>query len=279
MFAPPLFLLGPFAVLIALSRPRVWREWAWLVAAVVGLLAWLAVGGEDALLPLAIRITGGLFTGVFVVLAWRRPEAPVRLATLAALAALGATWAWGESVGIRLGEVIAATERQTAGWYATLFASDPALRQAMVEGARTVARLFPAMLFLHAVAGGALAWRWYHWVAGHPWGDPGVRFASFRFNDHLIWGALATLALALSPVVDPWRLAAENGLMVWGVMYAVRGLAVLWGSIQRVSLAVRVALLLATVVLLPFASGGLLAIGLADTWIDVRSRLSPSSST
>ena len=72
-------------------------------------------------------------------------------------------------------------------------------------------------------------------------------------------------------------MAGANVLLVWGALYATRGLAVVTFFGRRTPPVVLVALALITVVMLPFVLGGLTIVGLADTWLDFRRRLTPAT--
>jgi uncharacterized protein YybS (DUF2232 family) len=74
-------------------------------------------------------------------------------------------------------------------------------------------------------------------------------------------------------VPEPWRLLGANLLLVLGVLYAARGLAVVAAQSRGVSAPVRAILTLISLFLLPFVVGGLTLLGLADTWLDFRRRL------
>jgi hypothetical protein len=143
--------------------------------------------------------------------------------------------------------------------------------------ADTVSFLYPALLAIAAIAGLRLAWAWYHRIADHPVGAPPAPFSRFGFSDQLVWGWVVGLALALTP--DPaWvRLAGANVLLVWGALYATRGMAVFVSGARRTPPSVLAALALVTLVLLPFVLCGLTMVGLADTWLDFRRRLTPST--
>ena len=145
---------------------------------------------------------------------------------------------------------------------------------AYVDGPR-LARLMPGLLALQALAGTALASWWHHRVASSPLGPPPAAFREFRFNDHLIWGAIFGLGLLLVPLPTEGRAAAANFLIVWVGLYAARGVAIVAtvlgaapGSLKL--LAAGLAILLA-----PVALGAAVTLGLADTWLDIRGRLRP----
>jgi hypothetical protein len=65
--------------------------------------------------------------------------------------------------------------------------------------------------------------------------------------------------------------------MVLAALYAVRGLAVFSVGSKRVPGAVIATLALIAMFLLPFVVGGLTLLGLADTWLDFRRRLTAST--
>jgi uncharacterized protein YybS (DUF2232 family) len=141
----------------------------------------------------------------------------------------------------------------------------------------SASQLYPALLALAGIAGLRLAWSWYHRLAVHPLGAPPAPFRAFSFSDQLVWGWVIALALALAPVPEPWQVAGANLLLVLGVLYAARGLAVALAQTGGVAGPVAVVLGLVTLFLLPFVVGGLTLLGLADTWLDFRRRLATPS--
>ena len=72
-------------------------------------------------------------------------------------------------------------------------------------------------------------------------------------------------------------MAGANLLLVLGVLYAARGLAVVLTQAGGVAGPVAAVLGFIAVFLLPFVVGGLTLLGLADTWLDFRRRLSTPS--
>jgi uncharacterized protein YybS (DUF2232 family) len=143
--------------------------------------------------------------------------------------------------------------------------------------ADTISLLYPGLLALAAIAGLRLAWAWYHRIADRPVGAPPLPFPGFAFSDQLIWGWVIGLALALVP--EPWwaPVGGANILLIWCALYATRGLAVIVFFGRRTPPAVLVALAMVTLVLLPFVVGGLTIVGLADTWLDFRRRLTSAT--
>jgi hypothetical protein len=85
------------------------------------------------------------------------------------------------------------------------------------------------------------------------------------------------LGLSLSPLPEVWRAVGANILMVWAVLYAMRGLAVFTAGSKRVPTPIIATLTVVAMFLLPFVVGGLTLLGLADTWLDFRRRLAAST--
>jgi hypothetical protein len=284
----PLFVLGPLAGLLLASRPTTAREWAWVVAA----LAWCGM-----LLAVPAGIAGqtfkawGLFvTAGFVVLMFTRRREPMIGACLASLFGFGAVTFWNWSLGTRWRDVQLAVEH--AGWELCRQLLDQAravgagssegaqkyaevLRlyaEGLAPGVSLMADLYPGLLFLGALPGLALAWAWYHRVAVKPVGAPSRGFAEFRFSDQLVWVVLLAGGALLVPLPPLLAGAVANVALVAGGLYAARGAAILWGSLESFPTAVLVIMFFGVLLILPVAVGGCFAIGLADTWVDFRRR-------
>ena len=129
------------------------------------------------------------------------------------------------------------------------------------------------MLAIAAIAGLRLAWAWYHRLASRPLGTPPAPCRFFGFNDPLVWAWVAAAALVLVPVPEAWRLLGANLILVLGVLYAARGLAVVMTQAGGIAAPVAAAVTLVALLVLPFIVGGLTLLGLADTWLDFRRRL------
>ena len=279
LVAPPVFLLGPLVGLLLVSRPASWREWVWLV----GLVAWSAIWLEQAggLGGQLIRAAAVLVSGAYVALTLWRPSNRLGQAVAATALAAGALAAWMQHLGIAPGSVRRAIEADL-GAYARLLqtqVADAASRELLQEFTRaggTVAQLYPGLLALGAIGGLRLAWAWYHRIAARPLGPAPLPFVAFAFSDQMVWGWVAALSLYLFGA-DGWHMAGANLLLVWAVLYAVRGLAVFSAGSARVPAPVVATLALVAVFLLPFVAGGLLLLGVADTWLDFRRRLATPS--
>jgi predicted membrane protein DUF2232 len=284
LVAPPVLFFGPLAGLLLWSRPASVREWLWLVGAGVLCAAWLNQSG--GLAAQFARAGAVLLTGTFLALTVWRPSARFSR-VLAATAWAGAAlvlWMW--HLGVGWAEVRHAVEHDLWTYNRELImrlgqaapgTNAKALLDEMASMVRTVGALFPALLSLASLAGLRLAWSWYHRIARHPLGPPPTPFAAFEFSDQLVWGGVVGLGLCLSPLPDTWQAIGANLLMIWAVLYAVRGLAVFSAGSRRVPGPVIATLTVIAMLLLPFVLGGLTLLGLADTWLDFRRRLAASA--
>jgi hypothetical protein len=276
-----MFLFGPLAGLLILSRPATLREWAWLLGALAWSALWLqqagGLGGQFA------RSAAVLVSGSFLALTlWRPSNRLSRALAATAGAALGlAVWMYG--LGLPWSALREAVEKELLAFQSVLrtawrgtqgFAELSAQMSAMAD---TVSMLYPGLLALAAIAGVRLALAWYHRIAARPVGAPPAPFPAFTFSDQLIWGWVVGLALALVPEPEWAQAVGANILLVWGALYATRGLAVVVTVARRTPPAVLAAIALVTVVLLPFVLGGLTIVGFADTWLDFRRRVTPAT--
>jgi hypothetical protein len=269
-----------------LSRPASLREWIWLAVAAVAIGAALeAPGGLATSLEHSATV---LVTGGVLALTLWRPQPIFRRAALAALAALAAVVVWCAVYGVTWGEVEAATRGEWSTWRTATLENvrrqDPPLdvaTQARLESltnsvAETAPTLYPALLFLAALLGPVVAWGWYHRIARRPLPPAPGRFAEFRFNDHAVWVVVAALGLLLAAPSETLRDVGRNLLFVGAVLYGLRGLAVVAYTGARTPRAVLVTLAFVSLFLFPFVAGGLVLLGLADTWLDFRRRPAPS---
>jgi hypothetical protein len=281
LFAPPVFVFGPLAGLLLVSRPGTAREWLWLLAGGAWSALWLQqVGGVGAQVTRAAAV---LLCGAFLALTLWQPSNGVGRAvgaTATAGAVLG-LWMW--RLGIGWSRLMNGVNQELSQYESVVREQwrSAGAPQELIDQAGTlvhsVSQLYPALLALAGIAGLRLAWSWYHRLAVHPLGVPPAPFRTFGFSDQLVWGWVVALALALAPVPEPWRLAGANLLLVLGVLYAARGLAVVLSQAGGVAGPVAAVLGVIAVFLLPFVVGGLTLLGLADTWLDFRRRLSTPS--
>jgi predicted membrane protein DUF2232 len=284
LLAPPVFLFGPLAGLLLLSRPGTVREWLWLFAAAGLSVMWLNQPG--GLATQFARAAAVLVAGTFLALTVWRPSGQFSR-VLVAVALAGAAlvgWMWHFDIG--WSQIQRALEHDLwtsnrelitrLGQAASRSSGQEVLDQ-MSAIVHTMASFYPALLTLASVAGLTLAWRWHHRIARHPLGASPAPFTAFHFSDQLVWGWVVGLGLCLLSLPAPWQAIGVNLLMVWAVLYAVRGLAVFSAGSQRVPGPVMATLTLVAMFLLPFVLGGLTLLGLADTWLDFRRRLAASA--
>lgn len=281
LLAPPMFLFGPLAALLLVSRPATLREWAWLVGAVAWSALWLQqAGGLGAQFA---RSAAVLVSGSFLALTLWRPSNQVSRALAATAGGALALAAWMYGLGLRWSAVRAAVEEELVTFQSALRTGWSGgegwsgMSAQMSEMADTVSMLYPALLALAAIAGLRLAWAWYHRIADHPVGAPPAPFPAFAFSDQLIWGWVIGLALALVPEPEWARVTGANVLLVWGALYATRGLAVVVTVASRTPGVVLAVIALITLILMPFVLGGLTIVGFADTWLDFRRRVAPAT--
>ena len=282
MLAPPVLLFGPFAGLSLLAGPRTVREWLWLLATGAWCVLWLNQSG--ALAGQFTRAAAVLLTGTFLALTVWRPSARFSRALVATGIAGMALVAWMWHLGIGWSELQHAVEQDL--WSAnrelimrlgqTATGGGTQLLDEMSAMVRTIGALYPALLSLAGLAGLRLAWAWHHRIAQRPLGQEPMGFASFEFSDQLVWGWVLGLALCLLPLPAGWGAVGTNVLLIWAFLYAARGLAVFSAGSKRVPGHVIATLTVVAMFLLPFVIGGLTLLGLADTWLDFRRRLTAS---
>jgi hypothetical protein len=269
---PALFLAGPLAGLLLLTRPRTFRERTWLGAALLGAAATLLLGPSSAAHDL-LRASGLVFTGALVVLSARTTGTGLGNVTRALGLTVIAIGGGALALGVEWPSVRGSLERELQDGVDFVF-SGSGLSAAQVAFLDLVvaqtARLYPGIVALGALAGGTLAGALTRQVAVRPVPGKSTRFTEFRFNDHVVWGAAATLAMALAPLSGPWADLVANLVLVWAGLYGTRGAAVAVTLTRALPTPLRLALSLSALVLLPYALGGLALLGLADTWLDLR---------
>lgn len=130
-------------------------------------------------------------------------------------------------------------------------------------------RVFPALLLLQSLVVLALAWAVYHRVGRERVGPPLSRLRDFRFDEMLVWPVVIGLLCLALPLGETVRWVGYNLLMLFGVLYALRGLGVVvWFLAPGPVMAVMLTLfILFTWPYIMLAAAGL---GLGDTWFDWR---------
>jgi len=136
--------------------------------------------------------------------------------------------------------------------------------------------LVPAMLALESLAALAMAWALYHRFGRVRLGPPLAPLKDLRFHDAFIWGLIAGLLALVVPMPDALRVIGINLLVVFGTLYALRGLGVLLWYLAPG----RWMMVVWTIVLVMFwtvIAAVALVIGVVDTWLDLRNRPRPKS--
>lgn len=279
------FALGPIGVLLLVSGLRTTRERLWLSAIVAWTVLWLFQPAGVA--TQIIRGGGIMVTGAFVAAVLWRPERLGRNVAIAVAAGLAGTLWWTWILGVTWERVEFALTRATWATFQTMARSmaafdGPGAAEDAAAGIALMVRLFPGLAVLAAGTGLLVAWAVYQRVALRPVGGPAAPFINFRGSDHLLWGLVVPLAILISPARDTLDLVAVNALLVFGVIYVIRGAAILtWfmRSKSRLGSLGLGLLAIAALFVLPIAGSGLLLLGIVDTWIDIRRRPMPPPST
>jgi hypothetical protein len=130
-----------------------------------------------------------------------------------------------------------------------------------------VAALLPALVALESLAALALAWGAYRRLSPVQIGPPLSPLTEFTFNDQLVWGLAVGATLCLLPAFEEGRNAGYNLLLFFGALYLIRGVGILaWMAKGRYVYVVILSLLPQVFVIVT------LALGLGDTWLDLRKR-------
>ncbi len=274
---PPLCLAGPLLARMLIWRPRTPRAWAWTGGAAL-LAAATVTGGTPSVARDVVLVYGAAFTAGFLALRTWRPGPVFARAAVAAVDAALLVAVGGWALGLEWGTVhaaFAAQFRPGVDFVVTTTGMTAERADALRRTMDALAVVYPGVAILGAMAGGPLAEAIAWHVAGRPDVLEPAPLRTFRFNDHLVWGAILTLGLALASLAPPWPVVAANALAIWIGLYVARGVAVALARSGAWPRGARAALFLGAVLLLPYALGALLLVGLADTWLDFRRPMTP----
>lgn len=237
------------------------RGWAILLAASFGVVSlW------SNTMPFFSRalFSIGLAAGIGFLIALSSPSGIARFQHAA-----------GEELTRRVSTTIANIEegRNTPDWQ-ELAARAPALdtwnddSETMMRAIPSLAAsLLPALLALESLAALALGWGAYRRLSPVQIGPPLSPLTEFTFNDQLVWGLAVGATLCLLPAFEEGRNAGYNLLLFFGALYLIRGIGILaWMARGRYVYVVILSLLPQVFVIVT------LALGLGDTWLDLRKR-------
>jgi Predicted membrane protein (DUF2232) len=240
------------------------RGWAVLLAASFGLVSlWSATS------PFFVRALAavGLATGVGFLIALSSPSGIARFQHAA-----------GEEFTRRVSNTVERIQQSmdTPEWK-QLAAKVPSLdtwndesEAAMRSIPDHTASLLPALLALESLAALALGWGIFQRLSPVKIGPRLSPLTEFRFNDQLVWGVAVGATLCLLPAFAEGRNAGLNLLVFFGVLYLIRGLGVLaWIARGRYAVIVILSLIPQVCIMLGVLA---LALGLGDTWLDLRRR-------
>jgi hypothetical protein len=133
------------------------------------------------------------------------------------------------------------------------------------------ASLLPSLLALESLAALALGWGIYQRLSTVKIGPMLSPLMDFRFNDQLVWGLAVGGTMSLLPAFAEAKNAGFNLLIFFGALYLIRGIGVLaWMSKGRYAVILILSLIPQVFIAVT------LALGLGDTWLDLRRRPKPS---
>lgn len=287
MLAPSLFLLGPLALLLLVSRPASWREWTWLLLAIAGVVA--SVLAPATLFDQTLRGYGAFFAGAFVIAALLGIRSLATRSLLSVVVAAAGVTAWYLKLHLRFIDLRTVVATQTWDAYRQVFPELPAtlppkgvdfvgsnaisdFGRQIADSVSATSDLTPGLMTLVLLLGGWLAWNWYYRITRRPIGPAPRPFVEFRFNDQLVWLLVLVVGASLFARDAALVTLSANLFVVLGGLYAARGIAVAQCALRRVSPWFALVLYLLAIPVLPFA---LFSIGFADTWLDLRRRLEP----
>lgn len=158
--------------------------------------------------------------------------------------------------------------------------ADDAVRAVMDTVAALQVAVFPAMLGLSTISALGLAVIVRGWLGGEP-GRAIEPLRNFNFNDHLVWIWLIGLALIVAPIGEIAARVGSNAVLFMGLLYVVRGAAVLLSLVGGISVIMGLVGGLVALLIYPLLALLLLValvVGLGDTWLNIRGRLKSQES-
>lgn len=269
-----LLIFVPLALMLAALPP--WRP-GWVVVGLAGLYLVLSGPGTGLLVDFG-RGWSLIVGGWFVVAAAFYGAAPFLKRGLVAVAGGVATVA--AMLGLSNPAVLAGLDRAVRGRMdaglgvvreMSAVAGRPGLVDALERGSEVQALLYPAMLGVSTLAGLAVAWWLYRRLTVRV-SDGLSPLREFRFADGWVWVLIGGLALLLLPLDGLADRAGGNLLVFMAALYALRGAAVLLVVGGSPGVVGWLLVVLVGLLLYPLVMIAMFAIGLSDTWLDLRTR-------
>lgn len=224
-----------------------------------------------------LLLVGGWFAAL--TLAWpARPFLPRALMALAGstvwtgglLLALGGLERADQLVRDRILGAAGATRELMGGM--TGGSLDPALALALERTVDVQIVLVPAIILMATLAAMAAGW-WICIRIRTGSGDGLGRLRNFRFAEGLIWLLIAGLGLGLvAEWSGGWGRTGLNMAVFMGALYALRGFGVLLFLTGGLSWFGWGLLILGFLLAAPFLLAAALVVGVADSWLDLRTR-------
>lgn len=265
------------ALLVAAGLERL-RERA--TAVLVGgagflLLAGVATDPLDAALGAYTLIVAAAFAGGALL----APGGVLRQAVRATLWGIAGTGALG--LGLRgsafWGELHWSAVRQASSAVRFAVQLRPDAYPVFEPMVRFFGEAFPGLVALQTLAALALAWQWHARLAPRPLGPPLAAFRQFRFADQWVWGLVVAALVWVVPKLAVLKGAALNVGLVLGVLYFLRGTAIivaLAGAAGLPGWTLVAGAVVSSVLVVPLLLlvPGLWALGVFDTWLAFRQR-------
>lgn len=268
-----LLIFVPLALMLVALPPR---RPGWVMVGMAGLAFLLSGPGTGTLTNFGrgwSLIIGAWFVIAAVMLSRSGFVGRGLLAVAGAFGTVAGLAVWDS--GLAMGVERAVRMRLQTGLGSVLgmpsLAARPAMVEALERGAEAQALLYPAMLALSSLAGLAIAWWVFRRLTVRD-SEALAPLREFRFADSMVWALIIGIALLLLPWDGLADRAGSNLLVFVAALYALRGAAVLLviggapGPLGWV-LALMLGLLLYPLVMI-----AMFALGVSDTWLDLRTR-------
>lgn len=268
-----LLVFVPLALMLVALPPR---RPGWIMVGIAGLAFLLSGPGTGTLMNFGrgwALIIGAWFVIAAVVLGRTGFVGRGLLAVAGAFGTVAGLAVWNS--GLLVGLDRAVQTRLQTGLGSVLrmpsLAARPQMVEALERGAEAQALLYPAMLALSSLAGLAVAWWLFRRLTVRDT-EALAPLREFRFADGLVWALIVGIALLLLPWDGLADRAGSNLLVFVALLYALRGAAVLLVIGGAPGPLGWVLVFLVGLLLYPLVMIAMFALGVSDTWLDLRTR-------